>query len=52
VGPLTPVPEVRGLADTWLRGDGVMVSVCSGEFLLFGEHTAAPVAEAVLYAVA
>ena len=51
VGPLTPVPEVRGLADTWLRGDGVMVWVCSGEFRLFGEASDAPAAEAVLYAV-
>jgi hypothetical protein len=31
VGPLTPVPEVRGIADTWLRGDGVMLWICSGE---------------------
>ena len=52
VGPLTPVPEVRGLADTWLSGDGVMVRVCSGEFRLFGDQDDAPsAAEAVLYAV-
>ena len=52
VGPLTPVPEVRGLADTWLSGDGVMVRVCSGEFRLFGDQDdAQSAAEAVLYAV-
>jgi len=52
VGPLTPVPEVRGLADTWLSGDGVMVRVCSGEFRVFGDQDDAPsAAEAVLYAV-
>jgi len=50
VGPLTPVPEVRGLADTWWQGDGVMVWICAGEALLFGDGAARP--EAVLYAVA
>lgn len=51
VGPLTPVPEVHGLADAWLRGDGVMVWICTGEYRLFADEDDAPQAEAVLYAI-
>jgi hypothetical protein len=52
VGPLTPVPEVEGLADSWWRGDGVLVSVCAGAAMLTAGRRALIRAEACLYAVA
>jgi hypothetical protein len=52
VGPLTPVPEVQGLADSWWRGDGVMVWICAGAPALTAGAHAVVLAEASLYAVA
>ncbi len=51
VGPLTPVAEVRGVADSWWRGDGVMLWICSGEARLYAAWDDGPEPEAFLYAL-
>jgi hypothetical protein len=52
VGPLTQVPEVAGLADSWWRGDGVMVWICAGAAALAAGRRAVVAAEAFLFSIA
>jgi hypothetical protein len=51
VGPLAPLPEVRGIADTWWQGDGVIVRICSGLAQLYDDGFGEVEPEGFLYAV-